>query len=66
VPIRQRASGEFVADLSPITAVRVDIQHFVISKMVPDDKAVLDDFNEGLASMTADGTLKAIMTNYGT
>ena len=45
--------------------VHIDFQHLVISKSVPDHDAILARFNEGLASMKADGTLKAIMARHG-
>jgi polar amino acid transport system substrate-binding protein len=43
----------------------VDIQYLVISKQAPDHQILLADFNSGLAEMTADGTLVAIMTRHG-
>ena len=45
--------------------VHVDIQYLVISKKTPDYAKVLAEFNKGLASMTADGTLKSIMRKRG-
>lgn len=43
----------------------VDIQYLVISKQAPDHETLLADFNSGLAEMTADGTLDAILTRHG-
>ena len=46
-------------------AVHVDVQYLVISKKAADHEALLADFNAGLAAITADGTLKAIMAKHG-
>jgi len=43
----------------------VDIQYLVISKQAPDYEALLADFNAGLAEVTTDGTLDAIMAKHG-
>jgi polar amino acid transport system substrate-binding protein len=46
-------------------AIHVDTQHLVISKKTPDHDAILADFNKGLATMKADGTMKEIMARHG-
>lgn len=43
----------------------VDIQYLVISRKAAGYETLLADFNEGLAGMTADGTLQAIMAKHG-
>jgi len=45
--------------------VRVETQHLVVSKRAPDSQALLDDFNRGLAAISADGTVAQIMRNHG-
>lgn len=45
--------------------VQVDEQFLVISKKAADHEAILAAFNEGLAAIEADGTLKAIMARRG-
>ena len=45
--------------------VSSEVQFLVFSKKVSDHEKILADFNIGLASMTEDGTLKAIMGKHG-
>lgn len=45
--------------------VHSDIQYLVISKAAENSDVLLADFNAGLAEMTADGTLKSIMSKHG-
>jgi polar amino acid transport system substrate-binding protein len=57
---------EAISDLEWLEpAVHIDIQYLVISKKAPDYDDILASFNEGLAAMRADGTLKSIMTDHG-
>jgi polar amino acid transport system substrate-binding protein len=46
-------------------AAHIDIQYLVISKKAPYYDAILASFNEALAAMRADGTLKSIMAEHG-
>jgi polar amino acid transport system substrate-binding protein len=45
--------------------VGVETQHLVVSKRAPDSRAILDNFNRGLAAIIADGTVSQIMRKHG-
>ena len=46
-------------------ALIVDPQYLVISKLAPDYQTKLADFNAGLTSITADGTLEDLLAKHG-
>lgn len=45
--------------------VTVETQHLVVSKRAPDSRAILDNFNRGLAAIIADGTVSQITRKHG-
>ena len=46
-------------------AIVTEVQYLVVPKAVPGHEEVVIAFNQGLAEMTADGTLASIMTKHG-